>query len=79
MNMKKSLWIILLASVVFHLSACEKQQTNQLNCQEPKACFEKGEDYFLYQKDYTQAKMYYEKAAEQGYAEAQNRLGIMYS
>ncbi|MBP3220452.1 MAG: SEL1-like repeat protein [Neisseriaceae bacterium] len=78
--MTRSLWIILLASAVFYLSACvEQQQTNQVDCQEEKVCFEKGEDYFLNYKDYTQAKIYYEKAAEQGYAEAQNRLGIMYS
>ena len=70
MNMTRSLWIILLASAVFYLSACvEQQQTNQVDCQEEKVCFEKGEDYFLNYKDYTQAKIYYEKAAEQGYAE----------
>lgn len=47
-----------------------------------KSLFLKGENYYFGKggvaKDYTRAEKYFRKAAEQGYAPAQNMLGICY-
>lgn len=50
--------------------------------QTAEECFEKGKNYYLGQngmtKDYGEAAKWFRKAADQGYVNAQNALGVMY-
>ena len=43
----------------------------------PEECYTKGEQYY-YEDNYAEAVKWYRLAAEQGYAMAQNNLGLMY-
>lgn len=54
----------------------------QAKAGDPVAQYKLGYDYYLgkgISQDYAQAAVWWQKAAEQGYADAQNNLGVLYN
>ena len=71
--MKQNL-VLLTLIITVCLSACS---TGNTVCTNAKDCYRMGVNYEQKQ-DYDHAKIYFEKAAEQGNADAQAKLGLMY-
>ena len=59
------------------LSACWEKPIPQADCENPQDCVNIGLA-FDKKKDYVTAKVYFEKAAEQGLPDAQYDLAILY-
>ena len=60
---------LLFLSLLFLSLTASAQTAEELNA--------KGEEYY-FAGDYTKAVEYFQKSAEQGYAAAQNNLGVCY-
>lgn len=79
---KATNWLLIgaiFAIITVGLFGVKYYQQRRLSAKE--VCFEKGEDYYNgngVAQDYVEATIWYQKAAEQGYAPAQMRLGSCY-